>query len=51
MRFLQIAMILVVLTALAIAAVWIWFCFNPGIIYCRNGVLYMSLKADALPVL
>ncbi len=51
MKIVRIIAIILIMTALAIAALWIWICFNPGVIYCHEGWLYMSGLSGSLPVL
>ena len=42
MKLLKFAGIILSVVLIAIIALWVWICFNPGVIYCRGGVLYMS---------
>ncbi len=51
MKVLRIIAIVLLVIALCIAALWIWICLNPGVIYCYKGGIYMSMDAGSLPVL
>ena len=51
MKVIRIIALILTVIALAIAALWIWICFNPTVIYCHEGWLYMSGLSKTLPVL
>ena len=51
MKILFIIYAIIFVVLIGIAAIWIWACYNPGVLYCHNGVLKMSMVDGPLPKL